>query len=110
MKTWFALVVMLFVWGPINLSWGQALEMAAQCDKARKQLGELIAKPDATDAQKIRQELGLDVLDSCDTTEGRVVCFQCLDDKQNLRALQVLQKRDAKRFELLGFGCRCRDR
>ncbi len=43
MKTWFALVVMLFVWGPINLSWGQALEMAAQCDKARKQLGELIA-------------------------------------------------------------------
>jgi hypothetical protein len=106
---WIALVAATFVCGVVSLSWGQALQMAAQCDKAQKQLKELIAKPDATEAEKIRQDLGLDILGSCDTKEGRVVCFQCLDDKQTLRALQVVQKRDTKRFELLGFGCRCRD-
>jgi hypothetical protein len=109
MKIRFVITVMLFVLGTFSLSWGQALEMAAQCDKARKQLLELIAKPDMTDAQKIRQNLGLDLFDSCDSDEGRVICFQCLGDNQSLRTLQVLQKRDTKRFELLGFGCRCRD-
>lgn len=109
MRIWFVLVLTIFLCGPVSLSWGQAIEMAASCDKARKQLEELIAKPDAMDAQKIRQDLGLDVLDSCDTKEGRVVCFQCLDDNQTLRALQVLQKPGTKQFELLGFGCRCRD-
>lgn len=109
MKIRLMIAVMLFVFGTCGLSWGQAIEMAAQCDKARKQLLELIAKPDATDAQKIRQDLGLDLFDACDSDEGRVICFQCLADNQSLRTLQVLQKRDTKRFEFLGFGCRCRD-
>jgi len=103
----FLVAVMLCV--SINLASAQTLEMAANCDNAQKLLLELIARPDATDAQKIRQELGLDLLDSCDVGGDRVICFQCLDDRQSLRTLQVLQKRDTKRFEFLGFGCRCKD-
>jgi hypothetical protein len=103
-------------WGVLILSiafsptaFGQAVEMAAKCDDARRQLEELVKKPDSTDARKIKEALGLDVLVSCDTTEGQIICYQCVDKDKNLRTLQLLQKSDTKRFEMLGFGCRCRE-
>ncbi len=58
---------------------GQTIEMAAKCDVVQKQLAELIKKPGATDAQSIKQALGLDILDSCPTKEGQIICFQCVD-------------------------------
>lgn len=91
----------------VGISSAQVVQMAANCDKARTQLLELIAKPDAVDARKIRQDLGVDIFVTCDSDRGTVVCFQCLDDNQKLRTLQIIQKPDTKRFEFLGFGCRC---
>lgn len=102
-------VVFLMVVGVSGTVFGQAIEMAARCDEAQKQLAELIKKPGSTDAQKIKETLGLDILDSCPTTEGQIICYQCVDKDEKLRTLQLLQRRDTKRFELLGFGCRCRD-
>ncbi len=85
----------------------QTLEMAAKCEVAEKQLAELVKKPDTTDARKIKEALGLDILNSCTTAEGNIICYQCIDKDERLRTLQLLQKLDTKRFELLGFGCQC---
>ena len=101
--------VFLLSLGISGIAMAQTVEMAAQCDKAEKQLAEFIKKPDSTDARKIKEALGLDILDSCSTPAGDVICYQCVDKDQKLRTLQLLQKRDTKRFELLGFGCRCRN-
>jgi hypothetical protein len=90
-------------------AFGQALEMAAKCDELHKQLAELVKKPGSADAEKIKQAIGVDILDSCPTSEGQIVCFQCLDKDQTLRTLQLLQKKGAQQMELLGFGCKCRD-
>ncbi|MBM4328451.1 MAG: hypothetical protein FJ118_14970 [Deltaproteobacteria bacterium] len=82
--------------------------VAAKCDKARERLADLVERPDVNEAAKIKEIFGLDILISCDTTEGLIVCIQCIDKDGSLRELQLLQKRDSPRFELLGFGCRCR--
>jgi len=109
MKMRFILVAIVMLCVAINLVSAQTLQMAASCDKMQKQLLEIIAKPGATEAEKIRQDLGVDIFVTCDSPAGKVTCFQCLDDRQKLRTLQVIQKQDTKRFELLGFGCRCKD-
>jgi hypothetical protein len=109
MKIALFVVVFLVSLGVSGVVPAQTIEMAVQCDKAQKQLAELIKKPDSTDARKIKEALGLDILDSCSTPDGDIICYQCVDKDQKLRTLQLLQKRDTKRFELLGFGCRCRD-
>jgi len=87
----------------------QLLEMASKCDKVQKDLAEVIKRPDTTDAKKIKEALGLDILNSCDKEEGQIICYQCLDKDQNLRSVQLLQDRNTKKFSLLGFGCRCKD-
>jgi hypothetical protein len=87
----------------------QVVEMAAKCDKLQKDLAEVIKKPDTTDAKKIKEAIGLDILNSCDKGDGQIICYQCLDKDQNLRAVQLLQDRNTKKFSLLGFGCRCKD-
>jgi hypothetical protein len=87
----------------------QVVEMAAKCDKLQKDLAEVIKRPDSTDAKKIKEALGIDILNSCDKGDGQIVCYQCLDKDQNLRTLQLLQDRNTKKFSLLGFGCRCTD-
>ena len=101
-------VLMLFT-GVSTTSVAQVLEFAAKCDEAQKQLAEWVKKPDSTDAQRIKEALGLDILISCATTAGQIICFECIDKDQNFRTLQLLQNRDTKQLELLGFGCRCRD-
>jgi hypothetical protein len=101
-------VLMLFI-GVSTTSVAQVLEFAAKCDEAQKQLAEWVKKPDSTDAQRIKEAIGLDILISCATTTGQIICFECIDKDQNFRTLQLLQKRDTKQLELLGFGCRCKD-
>ncbi|HMK34693.1 MAG TPA: hypothetical protein VK463_06485 [Desulfomonilaceae bacterium] len=108
-KVFFAAIFLLIV-NFSGMALAQTIEMAATCDEAQKRLAELIKKPDVTDVQKIKEALGLDIFDSCATTDGRIVCYQCLDKDQNLRTIQLLQKTDAKGFEVLGYGCRCRDK
>lgn len=101
-------VLMLFI-GVSTTSFAQVLEFAAKCDEAQKQLAEWVKKPDSTNAQRIKEALGLDILISCATTAGQITCFECIDKDQNFRNLQLLQSRDTKQLKLLGFGCRCRD-
>lgn len=104
------LIPTIMLWTCLGATaFGQTIEMAAQCEEAQKQLAELIKNPDTTHAQKIKDALGLDVLNSCPAAEGQIVCYQCIDKDRSLRTLQLLQKKDTKRFELLGFGCNCRD-
>lgn len=55
------------------------LEAAESCDAAQKQLSELVKKPDSREASQIRDALGVDILVSCSTEKGNVICFQCLD-------------------------------
>jgi hypothetical protein len=85
----------------------QTVEVAGKCDELRKKLEDLIKKPDLTDAQKIKDAIGVDILDACNTAEGQVTCYQCVDKDGTLRALQLLRKTDSKGFTLLGFGCPC---
>jgi hypothetical protein len=87
----------------------EVLEMAAKCDQLVKDLTEVIKNPDTTDAKKIKEAIGLDILNLCDKGDGQIVCYQCLDKDQNLRTVQLLQDRNTKKFSLLGFGCRCKD-
>jgi hypothetical protein len=109
MKIGLLVAVLMLSMGPSTTAFGQSVEMAAKCDDAQRQLTDLVRKPDSTDTRKIKEALGLDVLVSCATAEGQIICYQCMDKDQNLRTLQLLQKSDTKRFELLGFGCRCRE-
>ena len=88
---------------------GQTVEMAAKCDVLQQKLSELVKKPTSPDADKIKEAIGVDILDSCPTKQGQVICFQCLDKDQNLRTLQVLKRTDTKKLELVGFGCKCRE-
>lgn len=87
----------------------QVIEIAAACDQVRMQLEELIKKPDTTHVDKIKEALGIDILNSCDSENGRIICYQCVDKDQNLRTLQLFQEQQTKKFVLLGFGCRCGD-
>jgi len=86
------------------------LEAAKSCVDAEKTLAELVKNPDTKEAAHIADALGIDILTSCDLPEGKIICFQCLDSNGELRSLQVLQKQAPRKFELLGFGCRCRDK
>lgn len=104
------LVSLILLWmSQGNAALAQAVEMAAKCDDAQKRLEELVKRPDVSHVQKIKDALGLDVLNSCSTAEGHIICYQCVDKDLNLRMLQLLQKKDTKRFEMLGFGCKCGD-
>lgn len=98
---WFAAPAQVF---------GQTVEMAAKCDVLQQKLSELVKKPGSTDADKIKEAIGVDILDSCPTKQGQVICFQCLDKDQSLRTLQLLKRKDTQKLELVGFGCQCRDK
>ncbi len=88
----------------------QTIEVAAKCDQLQKDLAEVIKRPDTTDSKKIKEALGLDILNSCDKGDGQIICYQCIDKDQNLRTVQLLQDRNTKKFSLLsGFGCRCKE-
>lgn len=86
------------------------LEAAKSCDEAQKKLAELVKKPDSREAAQIRDALGVDILTSCPTEKGTVTCFQCLDKDGTLRSIQIIQDLETKKFELLGLGCRCKDK
>ncbi len=92
----------------MSRSEAQLIEMAANCDKALTKLGEIMKSPDAKTAQKIKELLGVDSLIECDTTDGRISCFQCLNDNQELKLIQILHRSSDGLFENLGFGCRCK--
>jgi hypothetical protein len=109
MRSALLVTALMICTGFSTTSLGQALEFAAKCDVAQKQLAEWVKKPDSIDAQKIKENLGIDILISCGTTEEKIICFECIDKDQNFRTLQLLQKGDKQSFELLGFGCRCKD-
>ncbi|MEW6529318.1 MAG: hypothetical protein AB1473_00670 [Thermodesulfobacteriota bacterium] len=100
-------------WGKTPIPWGEpivpgTLILATRCEETQIQLAVVIENPDVNEFAKIKEALGLDIPITCDTTEGLVACIQCIDKDRSLRAIQLLQKRDSKRFELLGFGCRCK--
>ncbi len=84
-------------------------QIAGNCDKMQKDLAEVINKQDITDAKKIKAALGLHVLNSCDKGNGLVLCYQCLDQYHHLRAIQLVQNPKTRKFELLGFGCPCKE-
>ncbi len=109
MKVALLLTVLMLCIGVSKTSVAQVLEFAAKCDVAQKQLAEWVKKPDSTDGQRIKEALGLDALISCSTAQGQIICFECIDKDQNFRTLQLLQNRDTRQFELLGFGCLCKD-
>ncbi|MGO9116320.1 MAG: hypothetical protein ACLQPD_01785 [Desulfomonilaceae bacterium] len=109
MKTSFAVALLTLIMICSTSASAQVVEMAAKCDQIQKDLAEVIKRPDTTDAKKIKEALGLDILNSCDKGEGQIICYQCLDKDQNLRTVQLLQDRNTKKFSLLGFGCRCKD-
>lgn len=85
------------------------LEAAEDCESARRQLAELVAKPDLTHENQVRDALGVDIINSCDSPGGKHICFQCLDSKGNLRTLQLFHDLSSRKFQFLGFGCKCRE-
>jgi hypothetical protein len=91
------------------VAFGDSIEMAANCGKARKILAEAAKKSDAQTLAKVKQLLGIDELISCKVPKGRAICFQCLDKNQNLRTLELFENSATKRLEFRGFGCRCSD-
>jgi|GEM_PF-2388252 len=102
-----SLVVLVALLALPAIAFGQAIEMAAQCDQAKKRLEELVKNPDLKEVAMVKAALGLDILASCATTEGQVTCFQCLDKDQKLTALQIVKDTKTGKFRLLGFGCPC---
>jgi len=88
---------------------GTLLESAKDCDAARAKLIELVKTPDTDEVSKLMDSLGVDVLNSCDIPKGNLICFQCIDRNNELRSLQLFHDSDTKKFEFLGFGCRCKD-
>lgn len=89
--------------------YGALLEVATSCEEAHKQLEELVKNPDVKEVDAIMEALGVDTLASCDVPKGHITCFQCLDKDQKLRALQIFQDEQTKRFILKGYGCECTD-
>lgn len=110
---WLALGLLICFVAPTTVC-GQTVEMAAKCDALQQKLSELAKKPGSADARKIKEAVGVDILDSCSTNQGQVVCFQCIDKDQNLRTLQLLLRKESDshvpELKLLGFGCRCREK
>lgn len=85
----------------------QLLEMAANCDDASKKIIEIIKHPDAKTAEKIRDMFGVNIFNSCDSPDGKVICFQCLDKNQQLKLIQLHENKVKNMFELKGTGCKC---
>ena len=85
----------------------ELLEMAASCDEAIIKLKEIIKKPDSSTPEKIRDAFGVDILNSCDSPDGKIVCFQCLDKNQKLNLIQLQQNKAKNVFEFKGLGCKC---
>ncbi|MDD3473639.1 MAG: hypothetical protein PHS86_12720 [Syntrophaceae bacterium] len=104
--TLFSLLFILIV-GTASAS-AQLLEMAADCDKALSNLSEILRAPGPKSTQKIKELLGVDVLVECETTEGRISCFQCLGSDKELKLIQILRKSSDGPYENLGLGCRCK--
>jgi hypothetical protein len=109
MKILIPIIALALLAGFGNAAYAQTIEMSVDCDRLQSQILELIKTPDARDAQKIKEGLGVDILMSCDLAEGSFLCFQCIDKTKTLRTLQVLKKKGAAQFDFLGFGCRCRE-
>jgi hypothetical protein len=101
------MVALVLVVGCWSVSQAQVVEMSMKCDQLQSRLLEVIKKPEAREAQKIKEALGIDILITCGRPEGTIVCFQCLDKDNALRTLQVMKKQNAEQFEFLGFGCPC---
>ncbi|MGC8658596.1 MAG: hypothetical protein ACP5U1_05930 [Desulfomonilaceae bacterium] len=85
----------------------ELLEMAANCDQAITRLKEIIKDPNSSTPEKIRDAFGVDILDSCDSPDGKIVCFQCVDKNQKLQVIQLQLNKAKKLFEFKGFGCKC---
>jgi hypothetical protein len=105
MKNTLLLVTVLFI---LNTSVNaQLLEMAANCDEAGTKIIEIIKHPDAKTPEIIRDLFGVDIFNSCDSPDGRIVCFKCIDKNQKLNLIQLQENVTAKKFEFKGFGCLC---
>ncbi len=85
----------------------ELLEMATSCDKAVVDLTEILKHPDKSTSEQIRDAFGVDIFNSCDSPDGKTVCFQCLDKNQKLNLIQLQENKAKKIFELKGFGCKC---
>lgn len=110
MRSFVLAAVLFFAVGCSLTASAAMLEAAKSCDDAKKALAELVKNPDTKEAALIADALGVDILASCDFPEGKIICFQCLDRSGELRSVQLLQKQATRKFELLGFGCRCREK
>ncbi len=108
MKLIFSLAVVLLALTIVQKADAQLIEMAANCDKAIKTLSELIKPEHGHSVEKIKERLGVDVLIECDTPDGKATCFQCLDDNQELKLIQIIKKTSDGLFESPVFGCRCK--
>lgn len=107
MKLIFGFLALIVCMGVGPRSEAQLLEMAADCDQAVKKLTEIIKTEKGKSGQQIRESLGVDSLMECDAPEGKFTCFQCLDDKKELKLIQILQRLPEGQYEILGAGCRC---
>lgn len=104
------LAVMLFAWTQsVSPACAATLEAAKDCDAARDRLIELTKNPDKKEGAQVMDSLGIDVLNSCSVPKGEILCFQCVDKNGELRSLQLFHHADVKKFEFLGFGCRCKE-
>lgn len=93
-------------------SWGNAqlLQMAANCDQASTKIAEIIKSSDATTAERIRDLFGVDIFDSCNSAGGKTICFQCIDNNQKLRLIQLREDLKTGKYEFKGFGCLCNEK
>ncbi|MGC8602556.1 MAG: hypothetical protein ACP5VS_02570 [Desulfomonilaceae bacterium] len=85
----------------------ELLEMSASCDQAITKLKEIISYPDSSTAEKIRDAFGVDIFNTCDSADGKIICFQCLDKNLKLNLIQLQENLANKSFELKGLGCKC---
>ena len=85
----------------------QLLEMATDCDEAATKITEIVKHPDAKTAETIRDSFGVDIFNSCDSPNGKIICFQCIDKDQKLNLIQLQENVVAKKFEFKGLGCLC---
>jgi hypothetical protein len=90
-------------------AFGQTIEVALTCEKAKKMLNELSKAKDAKEISEISDTLGVTVLNSCDKPDGKVICYQCLDKDEKLRLLEIVLDTKSKRIKVTGYGCRCSD-
>jgi hypothetical protein len=109
MRRFIAIATVVALTVSSGLVYGALLEVAASCEEAQKQLDELVKNPDVKEVDAIMEALGVDTLAACDVPKGHITCFQCLDKDQKLRALQIFQDEQTKRFTLKGYGCECTD-